>query len=105
MNIHYEMRYEDCEQLLQLFKKQISNLTWEEWLATDKKTRDELMAKAIVESDVYGLFDVEEAYELFYDWIEGLNKENFKDALQEDLTQMIMEWCTKRGARSKTKEV
>ena len=101
MNIHYEMSYRDCEQLIKLFREYASDWSWEEWEAAGAADREEVVTNAIAEFGPYVEFDIEDAYELFYDWAEGLNKENFEDALHEDLEKRINEWRSKKYTSAK----
>ena len=100
MTVHNEITYNDCEQLIKLFREYLSSWSWEEWEAAGAADKEEIVTNAVAEFGPYLPFDIDEAYELFYNWIEGLNRENFEDAVafQESLAKTLAEWHTKKSS-------
>lgn len=60
-------------------KELLEDWTWEQWCATDKETKDEVAAQAI--ADLLRQADQDDAWNLWDEWSENLNPEDFK---QED---------------------
>lgn len=65
------------EQLIKLFQEYLTSWSWEEWQAAGSSDREEVVVNAIADLGPSINIDVEEAYDLFYDWAAGLTEANF----------------------------
>lgn len=68
--------------LINLFYKYLEGWSWEEWQAAGSSDREEVAVNAI--ADLGPEVDVEEAYDIFYDWAAGLTEADFGDLITED---------------------
>lgn len=62
------------ETLVAVFLDYLQDWTWEEWQATGASDREEIVVNAL--ADLGPDIDVEEAYDIFYDWATGLTEED-----------------------------
>lgn len=69
------------EQLIELFYEYLPAWTWEEWQAAGASDKEEIAINAI--ADLGPEVDIEEAYDLFYDWVAGLTEADFRSDLEE----------------------
>ncbi len=69
------------EQLIKLFQEYIKAWSWEEWQAAGSSDREDVVINAL--ADLGPEVDIDEAYDLFYDWAAGLTEEDFGTKLQE----------------------
>ena len=58
-------------------KELLEDWTWEQWSEADKETRDEVAAQAI--TDLLRQVDQDEAWDLWDEWSENLQPEDFKE--------------------------
>lgn len=65
------------EQLIKLFQEYLTSWSWEEWQAAGSSDREEVVVNAIADLGPSINIDVEEAYDLFYDWAAGLTEADF----------------------------
>lgn len=65
------------EQLIKLFQAYLTGWSWEEWQAAGSSDREEVVVNAIADLGPSINIDVEEAYDLFYDWAAGLTEADF----------------------------
>ena len=65
------------EQLIKLFQEYLTGWSWEEWQAAGSSDREEVVVNAIADLGSNMDMDVEEAYDLFYDWAAGLTEADF----------------------------
>jgi hypothetical protein len=72
------------ETLIPLFQEYLSGWSWEEWQAAGSSDREEVVVNAL--ADLGPEMDVEEAYDLFYDWSAGLTPEDFEDTPEDYAT-------------------
>ena len=63
------------ETLVEVFMSYLQDWSWEEWQAAGSSDREEVVVNAL--ADLGPEVDVEEAYDIFYDWAAGLTKEDF----------------------------
>ena len=63
------------ETLAELFTSYLQGWSWEEWQATGASDREEIVVNAL--ADFGPELDIEEAYDIFYDWAAGLTEEDF----------------------------
>lgn len=65
------------EQLIKLFQEYLLDWSWDEWQAAGSSDREEVVINAIADLGPNTSIDVEEAYDLFYDWSAGLTEADF----------------------------
>jgi hypothetical protein len=75
------MRKEIKEKLIDIFLDSIFGWTWSDWCSTGSKDKEEIVADAI--ADLGLEVDVDEAYDLFYEWASGLDESSFDDYYDE----------------------
>lgn len=71
------------EQLIKLFQEYLAGWSWEEWQATGSSDKEEIVVNAIADLGPSMHIDVEEAYDIFYDWAAGLTESDFALELTE----------------------
>jgi hypothetical protein len=69
------------EQLIELFYEYLPAWSWEEWQAAGSSDREEIVINAI--ADLGPDVDIEEAYDIFYDWAAGLTEADFGETITE----------------------
>ena len=69
------------EQLIELFYEYLPAWSWEEWQAAGSSDREEIVINAI--ADIGPEVDIDEAYDIFYDWAAGLTEADFNTSLTE----------------------
>lgn len=75
------------EQLIKLFQEYLTSWSWEEWQAAGSSDREEVVVNAIADLGPSINIDVEEAYDLFYDWAAGLTEANFRLKESNNITR------------------
>jgi hypothetical protein len=94
-----QMSYSSCERLIKSFWDYLSGWSWEEWEAAGSAEKEEIVTNALADLGPGADFDIEEAYDLFYEWAEGLTKDGFEYALSESTSGVLTEWVDKSGQR------
>ncbi len=69
--------YYMTEQLIKLFQEYLLDWSWDEWQAAGSSDREEVVINALADLGPNMNIDVEEAYDLFYDWSAGLTEADF----------------------------
>jgi hypothetical protein len=69
------------EQLIKLFYEYLPAWSWDEWQAAGSSDREEIVINAI--ADLGPEVDIDEAYDIFYDWAAGLTEADFNTRLTE----------------------
>jgi hypothetical protein len=67
--------------LIDLFWESIEDWTWGDWCSTSSKDKEEIVVDAI--ADLGLEVDIDEAYDLFYEWASGLDESSFDDYYDE----------------------
>ena len=67
--------------LINLFKEYLKGWSWEEWQAAGSSDKEEVAVNAI--ADLGPEIDIDEAYDLFYDWAAGLTEADFTESITE----------------------
>lgn len=71
------------EQLIKLFQEYLAGWSWEDWQAAGASDKEEIVVNAIADLGPSMNIDVEEAYDIFYDWAAGLTELDFASELTE----------------------
>jgi hypothetical protein len=66
------------DELIDRFYEGISTMSWDEW-CDDELCDKESIVKSILESGEFDDIDEDKIYEIFWDWVEGLNEDDFYD--------------------------
>ena len=69
------------ERLIEIFKEYLPAWSWEEWQAAGSSDREEIVINAI--ADLGPEVDIDEAYDIFYDWAAGLTEADFGETITE----------------------
>ena len=93
------MSYNSCERLIKLFWDYVSDWSWEEWEAAGAAEKEEIVVNALADLGPNTDIDVEEAYDLFWEWVEGLTKDGFEYALSEGISKELVEQIHKKLLR------
>ena len=75
--------------LINLFQEYLVGWSWEEWQAAGSSDREEIVVNAL--ADFGPDMDVDEAYDLFYDWAAGLAPEDFAEPAIESYSTKTYE--------------
>lgn len=67
------------EELITLFQTYLGGWSWEEWQAAGSSDREEIVVKTL--ADLGPDMDIEETYDIFYDWSAGLTPADFGEEL------------------------
>lgn len=67
------------DELIALFQKYLQGWSWEEWQAAGASDREEIVVNTL--ADLGPDMDIEEAYDIFYDWSAGLTPADFGEEL------------------------
>ena len=62
--------------LINLFYEYLKGWSWDEWQAAGSSDKEEVAVNAI--ADFGPEVDIDEAYDLFYDWAAGLTEADFE---------------------------
>jgi hypothetical protein len=73
------------ERLIELFREYLPAWSWEEWQAAGASDKEDIVINALADLGPDMDIEVDEAYDLFYDWIAGLTEADFGEELQEAL--------------------
>lgn len=65
------------DKLISLFWEGIADYSWEDWCSLSAGDKEDLVADAIV--DLNEIVDADEAYDLFWEWADGLEEDSFID--------------------------
>lgn len=69
------------DMLLDYFWDELTGWDYESWQSASSKDKEEIVVGAL--ADLGPSIDVEEAYDLFWEWADGLDKDSF-DVDEED---------------------
>jgi hypothetical protein len=72
--------------LIDLFYKGIAGTPWDVWCDTSSGDKERIVPDAIVELGID--VDIDAAYDLFWEWAEGLEEDNFESGYPEDLEDL-----------------
>ena len=71
------------ERLIEIFKEYLPAWSWEEWQAAGSSDKEDIVINALADLGPDVDIEVDEAYDIFYDWIAGLTEADFGSGLQE----------------------
>lgn len=66
------------EKLVSKFWEKVSDMSWDDWCSMSSKDKEEIVVDIISELDDITL-DIDEVYEVFWDWESGLEESSFVD--------------------------
>lgn len=66
------------EKLVSMFWDGIRDLSWDDWCCMSSSDKEEIVVDVIADLDDITL-DVDEVYETFWDWANGLEESSFID--------------------------
>lgn len=73
------------ERLIEIFKEYLPAWSWEEWQAAGASDKEDIVINALADLGPDMPIDVDEAYDLFWDWAAGITEADFGEELQEAL--------------------
>jgi hypothetical protein len=73
------------ERLIELFYEYLPAWSWEEWQAAGASDKEDIVINALADLGPEMPIEVDEAYDIFYDWVAGLTEADFGEELQEAL--------------------
>lgn len=65
------------ERLIELFYEYLKAWSWEEWQAAGSSDKEDIVINALADLGPNMSIEVDEAYDIFYDWVAGLTEEDF----------------------------
>ena len=71
------------ERLIEIFKEYLPAWSWEEWQAAGASDKEDIVINALADLGPDMPIDVDEAYDLFWDWAAGITEADFSSGLQE----------------------
>lgn len=71
------------ERLIELFKEYLPAWSWEEWQAAGASDKEDIVINALADLGPDMTIEVDEAYDLFWDWAAGLTETDFGSELKE----------------------
>lgn len=74
------------ERLIEIFKEYLPAWSWEEWQAAGSSDKEDIVINALADLGPDVDIEVDEAYDIFYDWIVGLTEADFRSDLDETVT-------------------
>jgi hypothetical protein len=66
------------EKVVSKFWEKVSDLSWDDWCGMSSKDKEEIVPEVFSELDDITL-DIDEVYDLFWDWESGLEESSFID--------------------------
>lgn len=66
------------EKLVDKFQEKISDMSWDDWCSLSSEDKEEIVSEVFAELDDITL-DIDEVYEVFWDWADGLEEDAFYD--------------------------
>ena len=66
------------DKLIELFYEDIANTSWDVWCDTSSGDKERVVVNALAELGLSEVVDIDEAYDLFWEWAEGLDEESFR---------------------------
>ena len=71
------------ERLIEIFKEYLPAWSWEEWQAAGSSDKEDIVINALADLGPDMSIEVDEAYDIFYDWAAGLTEADFGSNLNE----------------------
>jgi hypothetical protein len=71
------------ERLIEIFKEYLPAWNWEEWQAAGASDKEDIVINALADLGPDMPIEVDEAYDLFWDWAAGLTEADFNTSLTE----------------------
>lgn len=63
--------------IIQMFRDSLASWDWDTWTSTSVSDREEIVVEVCAELGITA--DIDEVYDLFYDWSAGLTEEDFNN--------------------------
>ena len=71
------------ERLIEIFKEYLPAWSWEEWQAAGSSDKEDIVINALADLGPDMPIEVDEAYDIFWDWAAGLTEADFDSSLNE----------------------
>jgi hypothetical protein len=71
-------------ELVSKFYEGITGMSWDVWCDTSSGDKERIVVNPILESGEFDDVDEDKIYEIFWDWVEGLEEDNFYNDDEED---------------------
>lgn len=72
------MTEEIRDKLIDLFYADIANTPWDVWSDTSSVDKERIVVNALAELGLSEVVDIDEAYDLFWEWAECLDEDSFR---------------------------
>jgi hypothetical protein len=72
----YNLKDYELERICERFNKELDNWTYESWLSSSSYEREEVVRNVLEDFD-FGMFMEEELYEVFEEWVVGVDENYF----------------------------
>lgn len=74
------------ERLIEIFKEYLPAWSWEEWQAAGASDKEDIVINALADLGPDMPIEVDEAYDIFWDWAAGLTEADFRSNLGEAIS-------------------
>lgn len=71
------------DRLIDLFWAGLQGWTYDSWESASSNEKEAIVADAIVEFDNFAAADIDEVYDLFWEWADGLDRTAFNEIDEE----------------------
>jgi hypothetical protein len=75
------------ERLIELFKEYLPAWSWEEWQAAGASDKEDIVINALADLGPDMPIEVDEAYDIFWDWAAGITEADFGRKITESTTE------------------
>lgn len=71
------MTMDQESKIIQMFQLSLESWDWDTWQSTSSSDREEIVVEVCADLGITA--DIDEVYDLFYDWSAGLTEEDFSN--------------------------
>jgi hypothetical protein len=79
------------EKIIDLFWEEITDVSWDVWCDTSSTDKERIVPDVLFRLKDPTI-DINEVYDLFWDWVEGLEPEDFSEDEEDDDDRSELPW-------------
>ena len=72
------------DKLIDLFYEDISYTPWDVWCDTSSTDKERVVVDALAKLGLSEVIDIDEAYDLFWEWADNLDEDAFKQVEEDE---------------------
>ena len=72
----YNLKDYELERICERFNKELESWSYEDWISSSTSEKEEIV-QSVLDDEGFGMFMEEELYEVFEDWISGVDETYF----------------------------